>query len=125
MRTYTLTYVYTDEAGNNNVDAIDAPGSSQTCNEFKRRASGDKLGAGKHQYGIGYTDSTKPPQVRTVVVADRLQPIIYLQDSIIQGQMEQQSTANSWVIAAVASAIAGVALISFSSRSNAATSVPV
>merc|ERR1712070_690814 len=88
LGTYTLTYVYTDEAGNNNVDAIDAPGSSQTCNEFKRRASGDKLGAGKHQYGIGYTDSTKPPQVRTVVVADRLQPIIYLQDSIIQGQME-------------------------------------
>jgi hypothetical protein len=125
LGTYTLTYVYTDEAGNNNVDAIDAPGSSQTCNEFKRRAKGDKLGAGKHQYGIGYTDSTKPPQVRTVVVADRLQPIIYLQDSIIQGQMEQQSTANSWVIAAVASAIAGVALISFSSRSNAATSVPV
>jgi hypothetical protein len=130
LGTYTLTYKYTDESGNNNVDPIDdgTPGivTNQTCNEYKTKASNAmKSGVGAHQYGIGYNNTNRPPQVRTVVVADRLQPIIYLQDSIIKGEMEQTSTANGWVIAAVASAITGVALISLSTRSNAVTSVPV
>jgi hypothetical protein len=113
--TYTITYSATDAAGNDNLRALS--NSAVTCSEFKRDTDV------AHVTGSGYTDADKPSQVRTVVVEDNMAPIITLQSNMLMA--EASSSVNGWIIAAVGSAVAGIALISFSARKTAETSVPV
>jgi hypothetical protein len=81
---------------------------------------------------------TKP--VRTIIVRDTLPPVITLQDGQIKAKgadesnpawhynpfslMAEQTSVNGWMVGAVASFVAGVALVSFSSKSES-YSVPV
>jgi hypothetical protein len=73
---------------------------------------------------------------RTVTVTDTLAPQIHLDYSdfgfpssfspaLPAGEMAQSSSANGWLIGALASAVTGVALISFTASREDATTVPV
>merc|ERR1711865_871328 len=120
VATYKLTYTIMDEAGNNNM------GKCPACKNYKgKKCKGAKA------------------YIRTVIVKDTLKPTIHLSfgsktfhkssaaDTGINSQanpsgklMAETSSVNGWVIGAIASAVAGVALLSFGSK-KVATSVPV
>jgi hypothetical protein len=120
VATYKLTYTINDEAGNNNM------GKCPACKNYK-----GKMCKGAKAY------------IRTVIVKDTLKPTIHLSfgrktfhkssaaDTGINSQanpsgklMAETSSVNGWVIGAIASAVAGVALLALGSK-KVATSVPV
>jgi len=120
VATYKLTYTIMDEAGNNNM------GKCPACKNYKgKKCKGAKA------------------YIRTVIVKDTLKPTIHLSfgsktfhkssaaDTGINSQanpsgklMAETSSVNGWVIGAIASAVAGVALLALGSK-KVATSVPV
>lgn len=65
-------------------------------------------------------------QARTIVVQDTLKPIITLKDQMTLME-ESSSSVNGWLLGAIASSVAGVAIVGFAAtrRSTVATSVPV
>jgi rubredoxin len=96
--TYYITYTATDSAGNTNFNYLyTAPGGESGCNSEKH-------------------------QIRTVVVKDTLVPIITLQESLME---ETHDSVNAWVIGALGSAVAGVALLGYATHKASATMVPV
>jgi len=113
--TYIITYSATDSANNNNIDMIS--NNEVTCSEYKKQTGG------AHAAGSGYGDLTIPAQRRTVVVVDSMRPVITLQDNMMEETTS--SSNNGWVIAALGSAVAGIALLSLSARKNVVTNVPV
>jgi hypothetical protein len=113
--TYIITYKATDSANNNNIDMLS--NDEVTCSEYKRQTGA------AHAAGSGYDDLTIPAQRRTVVVMDSMRPVITLQDNMMEETTS--SSNNGWVIAALGSAVAGIALLSLSARKNVVTNVPV
>lgn len=113
--TYVITYKATDSANNNNIDMLS--NDEVTCSEYKRQTGA------AHAAGSGYDDLTIPAQRRTVVVVDSMRPVITLQDNMMEETTS--SSNNGWVIAALGSAVAGIALLSLSARKNVVTNVPV
>merc|ERR1711865_1036158 len=113
--TYVITYSATDSAQNNNIDMLS--NDEVTCSEYKRQTGA------AHAAGSGYDDNTIPAQRRTVVVVDSMRPVITLQDNMMEETTS--SSNNGWVIAALGSAVAGIALLSLSARKNVVTNVPV
>jgi hypothetical protein len=96
--TYFITYSATDSAGNTNTNyEYNAPGKGTTCNA-----------------GVSH--------VRTVIVEDSLVPIITLRESLME---ETHDSVNAWIIGALASAVAGVALLGYATQKASATMVPV
>lgn len=84
-------------------------------------------GAGNTNFATaeGVACNTDIHQSRTVLVQDTLKPIITLKDQMTL--MEESSSVNGWLIGAIASAVAGVAIVGFSEsrKATVATSVPV
>jgi len=70
----------------------------------------------------GVACNTDIAQARTLIVADTMKPIINLVD--VPALMEESSSVNGWVLGAVASFVAGIALVSTSARTTT-TEVPV
>jgi hypothetical protein len=111
---YVLTYHATDLAGNTNFNAYNDQIACGVCDP----ASGDNCFTGGPFTGVN--------QTRTVTVQDTLRPIITLKDQMDLME-ESSSSVNGWLLGAIASSVAGVALVGYAvtRRSQIATSVPV
>ena len=94
---YVITYTATDVNGNTNTLLKNIASGTTACN-------------------------ADIVQLRTVVVSDSLKPIITLDNSLME---ESTGGLNAWVAGAVASAVAGVALLGYSSSKTVSTQVPV
>lgn len=72
------------------------------------------------------SSSNEASYFQTVVVEDTLRPSIVLHyDGAELSLMEENHFVNGWLVGAVVSAITGVAMIAYSSKTSVATSVPV
>lgn len=115
--TYYITYTVTDAHNNSNhADQNGNPCFLCDLNE----ADGQSLAT---EGACGTYDGTvRQSQIRTIVIADNLLPII----TITPATMAESSSANGWIVGAIASGVAAVALLGYSaSRTSAATAVPV
>jgi len=101
---YTITYSWTA----NNMDSVSCCSTSTQCTDSSRAAVACVV------------DTTCEAAVRTVHVVDTMRPIISL-----HYMAENDTSSKGWVALALASAVAGVALLGFSSRASPATTVPV
>jgi len=101
---YKITYSWTA----NNMDSAACCSTSTQCTDAARAAVACVVG------------TTCAAAVRTVHVVDTMRPIISL-----HYMAENDTSSKGWVALALASAVAGVALLGFSSRASPATTVPV
>jgi len=109
--TYIITYTVTDSNNNTNFD--DRNGDSCTICDI----------SGNDDHALDAAACNTASQIRTIIVKDTLAPIISI---VVPALMAESTQVNGWALAAIASAISGIALVGFgASRKSVATSVPV